>query len=143
METDIEKQIKKELINKEFKNWNKSSINFLISIFEFEKYNHLYNINLMLLDNYIKWYKKEYNGENNEIMYKIENLEYIYCLINNEMYYNIKDNYIKILTKIEDNQSYFYILNKIKYLYDIFYTNCGLVIFIIIIIIKYIIIFIY
>ena len=141
METNIEQKIKEDLINKEFKDWDKTSINFLISIFEFEKYNNIYNVNLLLLNNYIIWYKKTYNNENKENMYKIENLEYIYCLINNQIYYNLTDDYIKVLNNIEDNPYYFYILNKIKYIYDVSYKNIGFVILLLIIIIKYIISF--
>jgi len=143
METTIEQKIKEDLINKEFKDWDKRSINFLISIFEFEKYNTIYNVNLLLLDNYIKWYKKEKNKEKNEKMYKIENLEYIYILINNKIYYGLTEDYIKILNKIEDNHYYFYILNKIIDLYDFFYTNIGFLVLLIIISIKYIITTIY
>ena len=143
METTIQQKIKKDLINKEFKDWDKTSINFLISIFEFEKYNSIYNVNLLLLNDYIRWYKKTYNGENNEKMYKIENLEYIYCLINSQIYYGLTEDYIKILNKIEENPYYYNILDKIKYIYDIFYTNIGFVILFCIIIIKYIITNIY
>ena len=142
-EVSIQQKIKEDLINKEFKDWDKTSINFLISIFEFEKYNSIYNPNLLLLDNYIKWYKKEYNEEIRQNMYKIENLEYIYCLINNKIYYNLKEDYIKILNKIEENPYYFYVLNKIIDLYDFLYTNIGFGILFFIIIIKYIITYIF
>jgi len=91
----IEKKIKDQLINKEFKLWDKESIDFLLSIFEYEKYNMFYNINLMLLDDYIKWYTKNINETSNN--YSLENLKYIFCLINTNIYNNVHYNYIKTL----------------------------------------------
>lgn len=91
----IQKKIKDKLINVEFKNWNKESINFLLSIFEFEKYSSLYSVNLMLLDDYILWYKDNTDSKFN--MYELDKLRNIYCVLNEDIYYNVHYNYINII----------------------------------------------
>ena len=93
----IEKKIKDELINKDFELWNKESINFLVSIFEFVKYTEYYSVNLILLNDYISWYKAKESDSPH--MYSLKSLMNIYCLINEDMYYNIRRNYISILNK--------------------------------------------
>jgi len=99
----IEKKIKDQLINKEFKLWDKESIDFLLSIFEYEKYNMFYNINLMLLDDYIKWYTKNINEISNN--YSLKNLKYIYCIINEDIYNNVHYNYIKTLNNLDNTMN--------------------------------------
>jgi len=96
----IEKKIRDQLINKNFKLWNKESINFLISIFD-KDYKSLYNINLILLNDYIDWYLKNIN--NYDKMYSIDNLEYIYNLIKENTTNNIKnkDTYLNILENLD------------------------------------------
>jgi hypothetical protein len=106
----IEKKIKEQLINKDFKLWDKESIDFLLSIFENEKYNMFYNVNLMLLNDYIQWYSKNNNindNVNNNINekcnhYSLENLKYIYCLVNEDIYNNVHYDYIKTLNNLEN-----------------------------------------
>lgn len=101
----IEKKIKDQLINKEFKLWDKESIDFLLYIFEYEKYNMFYNVNLMLLDDYIKWYTKNINETPNN--YSLENLKYIFCLINADIYNNVHYNYIKTLNNLDNKMNVF------------------------------------
>ena len=97
----IEKKIKNELINKDFKLWNKESIDLLLSVFENEKYNKFFNINLLLLDDYIKWYSKN----KDEIIdnYSLENLQGNHTLIKN----NINCNYTGKIDEDLDLFSYF------------------------------------
>lgn len=100
----IEKKIRDQLINKNFKLWDKESINFLISIFD-KDYKSLYNINLILLNDYIDWYLK--NIKNNYNMYSIDNLEYIYNLIKENTINNIKnkDTYLNILENLDKEKN--------------------------------------
>jgi hypothetical protein len=114
----IEKKIKDQLINKDFKLWDKESIDFLLSIFEYEKYNMFYNINLMLLDDYIKWYSK--NNHENSNNYSVPNLKYIYCLINEDIYHNVHYNYIKTLNNLDNKNNTFDIFG----IFGIFGINC-------------------
>ena len=98
----IEKKIKEQLINKDFKLWDKESIDFLLSIFENEKYNMFYNVNLMLLNDYIQWYSKNDNVNEKCNNYSLENLKYIYCLVNEDIFNNVHYNYIKTLNNLEN-----------------------------------------
>jgi hypothetical protein len=118
----IEKKIKDQLVNKDFELWDKESIDFLISIFEHEKYNTFYDINLLLFDDYIKWYTNKINEneslENKVINnYPLENLKYVYHLINIDIYNNIHYNYVKILNNINNTNN-----NDIN-IYDTFNLN--------------------
>jgi len=125
----LEKKIKKKLVKKHFRKWNKESIKYLVSIFEYPKYDKLYNFNLILLDDYINWYKK-----NSYItdQYSLDKLIDLYCLINSNIYRNIYINYDNLLDDIKtDNKEsvfdiYFFgiiilILITIKYLFSIIY----------------------
>jgi hypothetical protein len=97
----LEKKIKKNLIKKKFKNWNKESINFLASIYNSSKYHELYDLNLILLDDYISWYKKNNNVTE---QYSLEKLIDLYCLINTNIYKNIYIDYKDFLmNKIDNN----------------------------------------
>ena len=138
----IEKKIKKELIDNDFNNWNKESILFLSSIFEFKKYNKLYDLNLILLNDYIKWYEKN-TEQKIESMYNIELLKKLYILIKEDILYNEHYNYENFLNEnkienISNNKNYYTI-------FDYFYSNnycglsMGLMMTIIYIILKYII----
>ena len=97
----IYKKIKDNLINIEFKNWTKESIHFLVSIFEFKKYDSLYDLNLLLLNDYINWQKKSdistRNRKKNNNIYNLDKLMNIYCIINENIYYGEYCNYITIL----------------------------------------------
>jgi hypothetical protein len=123
----LEKKIKKKLVNKKFKKWNKDSIKFLVSIFEYPKYDKLYDFNLNLLDDYINWYKKNTYITD---QYPLDKLIDLYCLINCNLYKNININYIDFLEKNNNNipnnsifDIYFYaliafLLIMIKYLFS-------------------------
>jgi len=63
----------------------------------------------MLLDDYIKWYTKNINEISNN--YPLENLKYIFCLINENIYNNVHCNYIKILNNLENEINVFNIFN--------------------------------
>jgi hypothetical protein len=141
----IEKKIKEELINKEFELWDKESINFLISIFEFEKYSEFYHINLMLLNDYINWYKKNtcQNEIHNQNMYHIKDLMNIYCIINEDIYYNVHYNYVNILNK-NYNYSYNNLTTQFTTLINsnLFFMIIGTMLTIFYIILKYILYFV-
>ena len=113
---DLQEKIKIELKDIDFKNWNKNSIDFLISIFESDKYNSLYNDNLILLNDYIEWYR------NNSVqdMYNFNNINKIYFLIKEDIKVNIRDNYVNLLHNIENNK-----INTYDYYskYNISYDN--------------------
>jgi len=129
MKSDIkylEKKIKKSLVKKQFINWNKESIKFLISIYEYPEYDQLYDFNLNLLDNYINWYKKNSYISN---QYSLEKMIDLYCLINSNLYRGIYINYDNFIDNIsiENKEStfdiFFYgivalILITIKYLFS-------------------------
>ena len=109
----IEKKIRDQLINKNFKLWDRESINFLISIFDKDNYKSLYNINLILLNDYIDWYLK--NIKNNYYnMYSFNNLEYIYNLIKENTINNIesKDTYLNILENLDKEKNEKNIINN-------------------------------
>jgi hypothetical protein len=97
MDEYIDKKIKTELVEKDFHKWNKESIIFLVSIFEYKKLNSFYDFNLILLNDYIKWYKNYLNNDtkNNIDMYNLESLINLYSLIKhdirNEQNYNYED----------------------------------------------------
>jgi hypothetical protein len=133
----IQKKIKDKLINTEFKNWNKESINFLISIFEFEKYSSLYSVNLMLLNDYIDWYK--INKDNNVVMYELDKLMNIYCIINEDIYYNVHYNYVNIINNTKSLLP-FNLSELFKYLSEcnFFTLSGGIFLTVIFIIFKYI-----
>jgi len=127
----LEKKIKKKLVKKHFRKWNKDSIKFLASMFEYPKYDKLYDFNLILLDDYINWYKK-----NSYItdQYSLDKLIDLYCLINSNIYRNIYTNYDNLLDDIKtDNKEsvldiYFFgiiavIIITIKYLFSIIYSQ--------------------
>jgi len=88
----LENKIKNELLNKEFKDWNKESIVTLVSVFQYCQCKQLYTINLILLDDYIKWIKK--NTESNITnQYSLEKLVELQKLINSDLYNNQNYNY--------------------------------------------------
>ena len=140
----IEKKIKDELVNKDFELWDKDSINFLVSIFEFQKYSEYYNINLMLLNDYISWYKKNncHNPIHNQNMYNLKDLMNIYCIINEDIYHNVHYNYVNIL-----NKNYSYSYNDLTSQFNILLNNnlffliIGTILTIFYIILKYILFF--
>jgi hypothetical protein len=81
----FEKKIKIELSEKEFQHWNKESILFLVSIFEYDKLKSLYDFNLILLNDYIKWFKKIEKDDKNVDMYDSELLTRLYLLIKEDL----------------------------------------------------------
>jgi len=98
----IQKKIKSELISTDFKNWNKESIHLLVYVFEFDFLSDLYNLNLLLLKDYIDWCKKNIGCHESihDDIYQVFELENIYSSINKnilEKRYNI--NYVFILKR--------------------------------------------
>jgi len=104
----IENKILKELINNNHENWNKESIDLLLYIFEFEFLSNMHNLGLILLKDYILWYKNNLSLKCSESdfdmnLYKLEDLENIYSKIDNNLLENKYENYIKILKKSNKN----------------------------------------
>jgi hypothetical protein len=122
----LEKKIKKKLIKKNFSKWNKESICLLISIFENSKYKELYDLNLILFDDYINWYKKNtYISD----QYSLEKLIDLYCLIKTNTYKNIYISYDKFLENKEEDSKinsfwdiYFYAIFAIIIIFVKFFT---------------------
>jgi hypothetical protein len=69
----IENKIKSELLEKKFNDWTFETIDFLIYIYDFDEYYSYYNMNLLLLEDYIKWYEQNSTEINNK-MYSLEKL---------------------------------------------------------------------
>jgi hypothetical protein len=119
----LEKKIKSELINKEFKEWCKESIEFLVSIFQFESCHSFFTVNLLLLKNYISWLKKNNNFEDNEI-YDLETLNSLYKTIKKNIEKNKYISYDPLLNKEslleEDEENYCYDCN----LNNTYSNNC-------------------
>ena len=87
----IQKKIKSELISTDFKNWNKESIHLLVYVFEFDFLSDLYNLNLLLLKDYIDWCKKNIGCHESihDDIYQVFELENIYSKIISFDYNNI------------------------------------------------------
>ena len=136
----LEKEIKNNLINKDFIDWNKDSIYLLLSVYEHKdaEYKDFQKTNLILLDRYISWYKKVQHKItiNSYEQYALEDLEYISSLIK---YDDIPQNYNKILYKMQNTPFYYYILDYIKSFIDLGYSDFGfaMLVFYLIIILKY------
>lgn len=90
----IKRKIKKELIKKKFNKWNKESINLLVYVYKSNKYESFFEINTLLLDDYIKWYKEQ---PINYDMYKFNTLVNLYCMIKEDLYYNRRFDYMPFL----------------------------------------------
>lgn len=127
----IQNKLKKELLNKEFKFWNYDTIDFLIYIYDFDEYYLYYNMNLLLLEDYIKWYE-ENSSEININMYSLEKLCQLRDKIKNDL--NISNCYKNFLNN-----------KNIKYesIFDNIYFMFIFILIIVFIIIKSIISLIY
>ena len=90
MEKYIKKRINKELIKKKFEEWNKDTILFLTFIYKNRTYTKFYDINLLLLEDYIKWYKK--NGTIQD-MYSFDKLTGLYLYIKEDLFYSKNNDY--------------------------------------------------
>ena len=136
----LQNEIKNNLINKDFIDWNKDSIYLLLSVYENKEseYKDFQKINLILLDRYIVWYKKVQNKIiiNSYEQYSLEDLEYISSLIKFD---NMPQNYNKILYKMQNTPFYYYILDYIKNFIDLAYSDFGfgMLILYLIIMLKY------
>jgi Fe2+ transport system protein B len=90
----MKRKIKKELIKKKFNKWNKESINLLVYVYQSNKYESFFEINTLLLDDYIKWYK---NQPINYDMYNFNTLVKLYCMIKEDLFYNRRFDYMPFL----------------------------------------------
>jgi hypothetical protein len=84
----IKDEINEKLINTKFELWDKYSILFLVSIFEFKEYQELYEENLALLKKYILWARDNQDKVIGKNMYKYYTLVKIYHIINDDIFYD-------------------------------------------------------
>ena len=115
----LEKKIKSDLINKKFEDYDKDSIKFLTSIYQFETYKDFYSMNLLILYDYIEWYKENKHNEHFDKtkMYELEILKQLYSFIKEDLYNNVYYNYDYYLNKTEEKK------NSNKLCYQPFYYN--------------------
>ena len=106
MEYSIENEIKEKLENKDFEKWDKYSIIFLVSIFQFKQYNKLYEGNINLLKKYIEWARDNQDKVYGKNMYKYSTLVNIYHLINDDIFYNRNVDYKIELERKEKSYKY-------------------------------------
>lgn len=137
----VKRKIKKELLKKKFENWDKESIIFLTYVFTNKKYESYHEINLLLLDDYIKWYKKNDINKNN--MYDLDKLINLYCLIKEDLLYERSNDYTNFLNNNIKNEKtccfgdiYYYFLHD-----NLYSLNLGVIITLIYIILKYLLSF--
>ena len=126
----IENKILTQIINKDHQSWNKESIDLLIYVFEFEFLSDMHNLCLMLLKDYILWYKENLSLKCSEStmdkdLYKLEDLEEIYQKIDNNLIENKYENYVKYLKKktVSKNDNNIKQCPFIKYDYSHFYIE--------------------
>lgn len=113
----IENRIKNQLLDKPFKDWNYDTIDFLIHIYDFDQYSQFHNMNLLLLEDYINWYK-ENSVEINNKMYSLERLIELKNKLKEDL--NISDYYINFLNnKIEKEKIYNSIFDNMYFLFII------------------------
>jgi hypothetical protein len=100
----IENKIKNEILNNKFEDWNKNTIDLIISIFEINIYYKYYHIIYITLNDYIKWYQK-----NDKFKNEIYNLDKLIILrdnikkdLNITDYYKNLDNNINIIDEEYD-----------------------------------------
>jgi hypothetical protein len=55
----INKRIKKNFMNKDFSEWNKDTIDYLVMLISINKFNTYHNVLFILLNDYIFWYKND------------------------------------------------------------------------------------
>ena len=119
----VKNYIKKNLINNDFENWTKDHIYFLLYIFENSYYKEFNTVCIYVLGNYIDW------CITNHILntpFHINNLKYIYCLINNDIVLGTTQKYKDILYKKQYKPFYYELLDIIKCLMDFIFTDFGL-----------------
>lgn len=101
----IKDEINEKLINTEFELWDKYSIIFLVSIFEFKEYSELYEGNLELLKKYILWARDNQDKVIGKNMYKYYTLVKIYHMINDDIFYDRHFDYKVDLNNTESKYS--------------------------------------
>jgi hypothetical protein len=159
----IENKIKKELFEKDFAIWNKETIKFILHIFDLHNYHQYFNMLLLILNDYIIWYKNNDTINDTIIehdMYNIDDLINIYEIIKKDM--NINNSYIGTLenkkeieietikhneednildnNNIDDNQKLHCPLHNLLNVSNIMY---GIILTIFLIILKYLLSFIF
>ena len=107
----ISKKIKKDLLKKKFEKWNKETIELLIYVFNDKKYTKYYDINLHLLDEYIKWYSKNIDYVDKNEMYDFDKLINLYITIKANTYKNYNFDYSTMLS----NDKIFKSTDEIKF----------------------------
>jgi len=117
----IKDEIQTKLIDTDFEQWDKYSIIFLVSIFQYNQYEELYEGNLNLLKRYIDWARNNQDKVAGKNMYSYYTLVQIYHIINDDGFYDRKMDYKIDLESIELKYT-----NKNKYCTeDIGLYLCG------------------
>lgn len=68
----INKRIKKNFMNKDFSEWNKDTIDYLVMLISINKFNKYHNVLFILLNDYIFWYKNDRINLSKEVVDNIE-----------------------------------------------------------------------
>jgi hypothetical protein len=102
----IEKKIKKNLINKKFKKWDKDTIDYMITIYEINYFSNIRIHIYLLLNDYINWLNK--NNKTNINIYNINDLINLKKKMENNidkisLDYNKDD---LLIQNINDNEEY-------------------------------------
>ena len=59
----LNNKIKKNFLNKDFIEWNKDTIDYLVMLISINKFSKYHNILFLLLNDYIIWYKNKQNED--------------------------------------------------------------------------------
>lgn len=97
----LKDDIEERLVKVNFEDWDKYSISFLVSIFQYKQYEEFYEGNLSLLKKYIDWARNNQDKVYGKNMYKYDTLVKIYHMINDDLFYNRKYDYIIDLNNLE------------------------------------------
>jgi hypothetical protein len=119
----VKNYIKKNLINNDFENWTQDHLYFLLYIFENSYYKEFNTVCIYVFGNYIDWCIT-HNILNTP--FHINNLKYIYCLINNDIVLGTTQKYKDILYKKQYKPFYYELLDIIKCFMDFIFTDFGL-----------------
>jgi hypothetical protein len=103
----LKDEIEDKLIKKNFEDWDKYSISFLVSIFQYKQYEEFYEGNLSLLKKYIDWARNNQDKVYGKNMYKYDILVKIYHMINDDLFYNRKYDHRIDLNNLEMKDKFF------------------------------------
>jgi len=103
----LKDDIEERLVKVNFEDWDKYSISFLVSIFQYKQYEEFYEGNLSLLKKYIDWARNNQDKVYGKNMYKYDTLVKIYHMINDDLFYNRKYDHRIDLNNLEMKDIFF------------------------------------